>query len=270
MGKKSVSIETKWMIIGAWQTNTKNNCEIARQFDVSETCVHTTIRNFLQRNDATDSPRCGRPRKITEQDERYIFRKSRQNPFLSNRNLAKEFNSINSGYTVSRETVRKILLSRGIGSYTAQRKPLLRVTDRIKRRKWCKERLNWSVEEWSRVIFSDESNFQVFNRKSKVMVKRLGSEKYDTKFCVPRLQGGGGSVGIWGCISHKGIGYAKIYDGRIDQYAYKDTLESCLKPSISTFYGRSKNYYFQQDGASAHTAKSVQAYFEGKKIRVLP
>ena len=54
MGKKSVSIETKWMIIGAWQTNTKNNCEIARQFDVSETCVRTTIRNFLQRNDATD------------------------------------------------------------------------------------------------------------------------------------------------------------------------------------------------------------------------
>ena len=38
MGKKSVSVETKWMIIGAWQTNTKNNCEIARQFDVSE-CV---------------------------------------------------------------------------------------------------------------------------------------------------------------------------------------------------------------------------------------
>ena len=41
-----------------------------------------------------------------------------------------------------------------------------------------------------------------------------------------------------------------------------------MKPSISNFYGRSKSYYFQQDGASAHTAKSVQAYFEGKKIRV--
>ena len=48
MGKKSVSIETKWMIIGAWQTNTKNNCEIARQFDVSETCVRITIRMTQQ------------------------------------------------------------------------------------------------------------------------------------------------------------------------------------------------------------------------------
>ena len=94
------------------------------------------------------------------------------------------------------------------------------MTDRIKRRKWCKERLNWYVEDWSRVIFSDESNFQVLNRKSKVMVKRLGSEKFDTKFCVPRLQGGGVSVGIWGFISHKGIGYSNIYEARINQYAY--------------------------------------------------
>ena len=107
MGKKSVSIETKWKIVEAWETRTKNNCEIARQFDVSETCVRTTVRNFLERNEATDSPRCGRPRKITEQDERYIFRKARQNPFLSNRNLASEFNSTNSGYTVSKETEKK-------------------------------------------------------------------------------------------------------------------------------------------------------------------
>ncbi len=76
--------------------------------------------------------------------------------------------------------MRKIFLNRGISSYTAQRRQLLRVTDRMKRRKWCKVRLSWSVEEWNRVIFSDESNFQVFNRKSKVMVKRLGSEKCDT------------------------------------------------------------------------------------------
>lgn len=48
MGKKSVSIETKWMIIGAWQSNTKNNCEIARQFDVSETCVRTKLEIFFR------------------------------------------------------------------------------------------------------------------------------------------------------------------------------------------------------------------------------
>ena len=67
------------------------------------------------------------------------------------------------------------------------------------------------------------------------MVKRLGSEKFDTKFCVPRLQGGGGSVGIWGCISHKGIGYSNIYEDRINQYAYIGTLESCLNRPFLIF-----------------------------------
>ncbi len=48
MGKMSVSIETRWMIIGAWQSNTKYNSEIARQFDVSETCVRTKLEIFFR------------------------------------------------------------------------------------------------------------------------------------------------------------------------------------------------------------------------------
>ena len=36
---------------------------------------------------------------------------------------------------------------KGIDCYVASRKLLLRMTDRIKRYKWCKERLHWSVED---------------------------------------------------------------------------------------------------------------------------
>ena len=38
----------------------------------------------------------------------------------------------------------------------------------------------WSVEDWARVIFSDESNFEVFNRKGRFFVKRYHSEKFDS------------------------------------------------------------------------------------------
>ena len=96
-----------------------------------------------------------------------------------------------------------ILIKKGIDCYVAARKPLLKVTDRIKRYKWCKERLHWTVEGWSKIIFNDESNFEMVNCKSRFIIKRLGSEKYKEKFCVPRVQGGGGSIGIWRWISHK-------------------------------------------------------------------
>jgi hypothetical protein len=55
--------------------------------------------------------------------------------------------------------------------------------------------------ELRRIVFSDESNYTVINRKKKVIVRRHHNEKYHSRFIVPRLKGGVGSVGIWGCIT---------------------------------------------------------------------
>ena len=55
----------------------------------------------------------------------------------------------------------------------------------------------------------------VLNRKGRVWVKRLKNEKYLPQFITPRLQGGGGSAGIWGCFSYAGTSVKRIYTGRI-------------------------------------------------------
>ena len=44
--------------------------------------------------------------------------------------------------------------------------------DQSKRQKWYKECLHWAVEDWAKVILSDESNFQVVNHKGRIYVKR--------------------------------------------------------------------------------------------------
>ena len=41
------------------------------------------------------------------------------------------------------------------------------------------------MEKWKQVIFSEESNFEIINRKSNVLVKRFKSEKYSNHFVVP-------------------------------------------------------------------------------------
>ena len=91
---------------------------------------------------------------------------------ISIRSLTREFIDSLKNVTIDKETVRKVLLNKGIGSYIAIKKPLLTVKDRLKRLNWCRERINWSVEEWSHVIFSDEAKFGVLNCKGKVYVKR--------------------------------------------------------------------------------------------------
>ena len=61
---------------------------------------------------------------------------------------------------------------------------------------WSKERLDWSVEQWAKVFWGDEANFQVVNHKGRIYVKRFVTKKYSDRFLQHRRQGSGGSVGI--------------------------------------------------------------------------
>ncbi len=54
----------------------------------------------------------------------------------------------------------------------------------------------------------------VLNRKNKVIFRRHHNEKYHSHFIVPRLQGGSGSVDIWGCITFDGPCLHMLYDGQ--------------------------------------------------------
>ncbi|RNA14184.1 paired box and transposase domain containing, partial [Brachionus plicatilis] len=203
-------ISLKWQIVGLLKDQIKTEREIAELVGVSKKCVNTTKRNFQATSRVHNFGNCGRPPKLCDRDVSYIFRLVRKKPTTSYRQIAADFNSKFEEHKISKETVRRVLAKKGI--------PLLTLSDRIKRYKWCKEKRNCTDKDWAKVIFSDESNFEVLNRKSRVFVKRFQNEKYYPKFCVPSVQKGGGSVGIWGCMSYEGVGCCSTYTRRINQY----------------------------------------------------
>ena len=84
------------------------------------------------------------------------YGKARKDPKISYQELSAEFSNKAGYVSVSYSTVRRYLNKKGIDCYVAARKPLLRITDRVKRYKWYKERLHWLVEDWSKFIFSDD------------------------------------------------------------------------------------------------------------------
>ncbi|RNA27687.1 hypothetical protein BpHYR1_020726 [Brachionus plicatilis] len=71
---------------------------------------------------------------------------------------------------------------------------------------------------------------------------------FHQKFCIPRLQNGGGSAGIWRCISYKGTGICNIYTGRINQFVNINTLENNLLSSVELLFESNDPRVFQQDG----------------------
>ena len=73
MGRKLVSQEVKWQIVGVSKDNTKSQQEITRLSGVSLCCVQTTLKNYKLSNDVKDSPRVGRPSKLNSRDQSLLF-----------------------------------------------------------------------------------------------------------------------------------------------------------------------------------------------------
>ncbi len=74
---------------------------------VSEKCVRTTIKNFkFQTVDVKNLPRLGQPLNLSYRDEHYIFRKVRENPRISLRNLRDDFNAAFPMQRICVETIR--------------------------------------------------------------------------------------------------------------------------------------------------------------------
>ena len=60
-------------------------------------------------------------------------------------------------------------------------------------------------------------------------------------------------------MSAQGTGLFNIYDGRLNQYRYKDILIDNLVQSIDLF-GLGEDYIYQKDNAPCHTAESIKTY----------
>ena len=71
-------------------------------------------------------------------------------------------------------------------------------------------------------------------------------------------------------ISDNGTGVCHMYTGRINQITYRDTSDNALLPSGKLMYSPEPALIFQQDWASAHTAKSIKEWFNEKGITTIP
>lgn len=143
-----------------------------------------------------------------------------------------------------------------------------KITDRQveARLKFCKDRENWGVEDWRRVIFSDEAPFQIFGEPNRQndRVWALGTEEVPTTVKVKFPL----KIMVWGCMSYRALSDLHIVEDKqtVNAAYYVDNiLQGCLMPTLKRtrenggvlerkLIPRSSKIIFQQDGAPAHTA----------------
>ena len=167
-------------------------------------------------------------------------------PHLSLRDLSKELKT-RTGTKVSHVTIGKYLSQSNWVNKTKQKLPMMTEVHRKKRLDWCLKNRN---TDWSRVVFTDESSFQMFGNSIKFWMRK-------NKPLYQRVPKFGPKSMVWGAISLRGASCLKFFSGTVNSDAYIGCLEEC-SPSLDVFYP--DGWTLQQDNAPCHVSKKTREW----------
>ncbi len=144
-------------------------------------------------------------------------------------------------------------------------KPLLKQRHQ-KHLTWAVEKKTWSVAQWSKVLFSDESKCSIsFGNQGPRIWRKSG---YAQNPCCLKSSVKFHTVMIWAVISSAGVGPLCFLKSTVNAAIYQEILEYFTLSSADKLYGDA-DFIFQQELAPAHTAKGTKSWFNDQGITVL-
>jgi transposase len=264
--RKELSAFQRGEIIGAWKCDFSVR-KISEVLGYPKSTVHDVIVAYRDHGYETLPPRSGRPPKLTERDGRHLMQILNKNRRTNINELHENFISSTS-INISKITLRRFLHKHNIYGRIGAKKPFVNAANKMKRLFWAKNKKDW-VDEWKKIIWSDESRFVVFGGDGKRYVWRTTYEKYDPKCLIPTFKSGQESVMIWGCFTKNKLGPLVRLEGRITANIYIEMLENYLLPFINDLENKD-DYTFQEDNAPIHTANKAKKWKDDNNIRSLP
>ena len=130
-----------------------------------------------------------------------LYRLARENRRFSVQRLRRAWQP-NVNFAVSRQTVNRRLVARAYRARRMVKVPRLTVRAKLVRRHRAQKHINRPLGQWQHVIFCDESRFILFRIDNRIRVRRLVGEATNEDCTNGNVAHGGGSVHVWGGISH--------------------------------------------------------------------
>lgn len=223
-----------------------------------KTTIKGIIDRYGERKSNENLRRNGRPKKIDEYSGRAIIRKIKINPHISAPKIAADLET-DLGISVCDSTVRNYLRRSEYHGRIARRKYFVSKINKQKRLDFAKTNLNKPQEFWDRMIYTDESKFNIFQSDGRSYVWRKKNTELEKENLRPTVKHGGGSVLVWGCMSSAGVGSLDFIDGIMDHQQYIDILKRNLLPSAQKL-GIRNNFIFMQDNDPKHTAFNTKLW----------
>ena len=144
----------RWRAIGMLQTGS-TQVQTANFMNISKSVVSWLWARYQRHGDVADMQRSGRPRSTSRRDDRLVVNQALRNRSLTSQicnNTCAVFEGL-----VSRQTIRNRVHVGGLSGRRPQVVLPLKARHLRAGLAWCTQRRRWNINQWSHVMFSDES-----------------------------------------------------------------------------------------------------------------
>ncbi|GFV58762.1 transposable element Tcb2 transposase [Trichonephila clavipes] len=169
-----------------------------------------------------------------------------------------------TGTTLSTQTVYRRL--RHIGLYA--RRPIrcvpLTATHCRLRFTWSRQHALWTQQQWSCVMFSDESRFSLQSDSRRTLIWRAPGTRYHQENTIERHRHGGAGWLVWGGIILGSRTDLLVQSVTMIGHIYRDVI---LEQNVCLFRGAmGAEFLFMDDNARLHRATIVNECLQSKDI----
>lgn len=225
----------------------------------------STVNDIIKRcNVACNNNQGGRPRLLSDGDARQIERLLHDKAIKTPKNAAKSI-----GKDVSSWTARRALKIIGLVASVKKKKPALSDRNVKRRLHFCKTHKNWTVDDWKRVIWSDETKVNRYQSDGKEYYWHRPHDRIQKHHVKETMKHGGGSIMVWGCFTWWNIGPLVRIQGIMKKEDYLNILYTNLPDFVDESAYPAEEVVFQQDGDPKHTAKIVSTWLQNQTFRTM-
>lgn len=239
---------------------------ISKQLHTPESSIRTTLSRAPLRNEGRSQLRSGRPKVLSDQDQRHILRIVRNNPKFTYQEVREA-----TGVTCCARTLSRFLDTYNIKKWRAAGRPELREEHVAIRLAWALEHVDWTEAQWAKVIWSDECSAERGKGEGREWVFRTPCQKWDPGMIQPYKKGKDISIMVWAGFSGKrgrSPLHVMIRDPLSKRGGYSaDSYLEVLEENIPKVWRR--GMLFMQDNAPIHTAIKVRDWFTQKRVNMI-
>ncbi len=211
----------------------------------------------------------GHPSKLSPHDKQSIIRQISSGRLDNAVQATQYINSI-IPTPITPQTVRNVLKEAGFRSAMKKKVPMLKGSHHERRLQFAQYHRNWTVEDWKRVLWTDETKINRIGSDGKVYVWKQQGEPVSDQTTTPTVKhGGGNNLMVWGCMGWNGVGKLIEVQGNMNAEQYCEILEEGVEESFESLEMAEEERYFQQDNDPKHTSRKADEWFSDNNITPL-